>query len=65
MALLRKIGGGITTLLSAWGWISVASKLFGLPGYIDDAAQWLEWAGVLDDQGFPFLGNALVWRIFR
>lgn len=35
--------GGIWTLLSIGPWSSFIVKLFGLPGYIDDAAKWYQW----------------------
>ena len=56
--MFRRIVG---SLLSAGGLFSVAIALFGLPGHIDDAAKWLEWAGMLDSLGLPFVSySALV-----
>ena len=49
MRQLRPILG---TLLSAGSMPTILASIFGLPGHIDDAAQWLRWIRIVEDLNF-------------
>ena len=44
---MRRVAGSIGAVLSAGSWVGIADKVFGLPGFLKNVAQWLEWASLI------------------
>ena len=46
---MRRLRSIVGALLSAGSLHTILASIFGLPGHIDDATQWLRWVGLIED----------------